>query len=509
MDTDTPSSSWTQKLHFFRSRTFHWSIIAFGTVLRIGQFLYNRSLTEGEAALALNIVNRSYDGLFQPLDYVQAAPVGFLLVQRFMILLFGNTEIAMRLFPLVAGILVLVLFYYVARRILTPTARTIGLIIFIVGDHLIYFASEVKQYSTDVFWTLCIILLVLWLIKHKTALLPVILYSLVGALSLWFSHPALFIVSACSLVIIIALIKERSWSVLSRFLIIMIVPIASFILNYQLILDAGARNQQLIDFWQSAFMPFPPSRFKDLAWYPYVFLRTFKFPIGLSVYTLGLAVLSFISGFFLMLRTKKKLLAILILPVFLTLVASAVHRYPFEGRLILFLTPMFVIIIAEGLDFLRKGIARYHFPSSILVVVFFLAYPIGLACYRLVIPRAPEELRPVLRYVAECKRPTDSIYLYYASVHAYRYYATRFGFDPDIQPGIEARNDWTRYYYDIERYIGNDRVWFLFSHVASTYGVDEEQLFVSYLNRIGKQLDYFPAPGAAAYLYDLTTAAEQ
>ena len=50
------------------SRIIPWSIIAVGVVLRIAQFIYNRSLTEGEAALALNIVQRSYSQLLKPLD---------------------------------------------------------------------------------------------------------------------------------------------------------------------------------------------------------------------------------------------------------------------------------------------------------------------------------------------------------------------------------------------------------------------------------------------------------
>jgi len=509
--TDAPTCSLPRvsKFRFFHSQTFNWCILCFGALLRIAQFIYNRSLTEGEAALALNIINKSYADLLQPLDFAQAAPVGFLISQRFMISILGNTEMTLRMIPLIAALASLILFLDVAKRILKPTALTIGLILFAVGDHLIYFASEVKQYSTDVFWALCIILLALWLLKHKNSLVPVIIYSLVSAFSLWFSHPVLFVISTCSLVIVIVLIKQRSWPVLARFLIIMIVPCASFALHYMLVLAAAARNQELIAFWQPAFMPLPPASFKDLTWYPYVFLRTFKFPIGFSVYTLGLAVISFIFGFLTMLRTRKRLLAMVLFPVLITLIVSGMYKYPFEGRLILFLTPLFIIIIAEGLDFLREGVARYHFPSSIFVVLVLLLYPVGHSWYRLIVPRAPEELRPIMQYVSAHKRSSDEIYLYYASAHAYRYYAPRFGFDPDIQPGVEARNDWTHYYTDIEQYTGKGRVWFLFSHIATTYGVDEEKLFVSYLTASGEQLDYFSAPGAAAYLYDMTSLSRQ
>ncbi|MDE5108199.1 MAG: hypothetical protein O4808_14405, partial [Trichodesmium sp. St17_bin3_1_1] len=57
-------------------------IIAFGVALRLIQYLSNRSLWADEAVLALNIVNRSYLELMQPLDYDQGAPIGFLIVEK-------------------------------------------------------------------------------------------------------------------------------------------------------------------------------------------------------------------------------------------------------------------------------------------------------------------------------------------------------------------------------------------------------------------------------------------
>ena len=75
---------------FFSSPKLAWIIIGFGILIRLIQYLYNRSLWADEAVLALNIVNRSYLELLQPLDYDQAAPIGFLLVEKLAVQLFGN-----------------------------------------------------------------------------------------------------------------------------------------------------------------------------------------------------------------------------------------------------------------------------------------------------------------------------------------------------------------------------------------------------------------------------------
>jgi hypothetical protein len=496
-------------IRFFISPLCHWCIIGFGIVLRIAQFLYNRSLTEGEAALALNIISKSYSQLLQPLDHAQAAPVGFLYLQRVMVSLLGNTEIAMRLLPLVAGCASCVLFYYVARRILEPSALSIGLLLFAASDHAIYFASEVKQYSTDVFLALCILWFALWIITDKESPVSIILYAGFSGLALWFSHPFLFVIAGCSVVLFVRLIKRHAKQKLLLLSLFLLIPVVSFILNYAIYLGAAARNEQLIDFWQSAFMPFPPTSLSDLTWYPYVFLRAFKFPVGLSFYTLGLAVLASACGFVTLVRIKRTYLALLIAPIIVTLIVSALHRYPFEGRLILFITPLVIIILAEGLEYLRQSIAQRNFAFGTLLILIILAYPVGLACCRLVKPRAPEELRTVMEYVDEHKAPGDAIYLYYGSINAFQYYTLRYTWTQNPVNGIEARDNWERYYQDIDRMRGERRGWFLFSHIATTYGVNEEELFVSYLNKIGKQIDHCHASGASAYLYDLTLSNEQ
>ena len=138
---------------FKKSRSaFSWErftvgvILLLGLLMRLKQYLIGRSLWLDEAMLALNIVNRDFVGLFQPLDYDQGAPVGFLLVEKTLNVLFGDHEFVLRFFPFIAGLAALGLFYVLLRQTTSGIGLWTGLALFATGSELIYYSSEMKQY---------------------------------------------------------------------------------------------------------------------------------------------------------------------------------------------------------------------------------------------------------------------------------------------------------------------------------------------------------------------------
>src|SRR5437660_1163195 len=132
-----------------------WLLVLCGAVLRLAQYLHHRSLWFDEALLALNLLNRSYSQLVKPLDYNQGAPVGFLFAERLAGIHLGFGEYALRFIPVMAALCALCLFYKVAQLLLPPRAAWIAIGLAAVCPHLIYYASELKQYSTDVLVEYC------------------------------------------------------------------------------------------------------------------------------------------------------------------------------------------------------------------------------------------------------------------------------------------------------------------------------------------------------------------
>ena len=93
-----------------------WWFLAGGVVLRAWHYLDNRSLWQDEARLARNIADRSWLELLEPLRHQQAAPPGFLLLEKLSVSVLGVGEPALRLAPLLASCAALPAFRALARR---------------------------------------------------------------------------------------------------------------------------------------------------------------------------------------------------------------------------------------------------------------------------------------------------------------------------------------------------------------------------------------------------------
>ena len=86
-------------------------VLAIGVALRFVAYIERSTLWTDEAALARNILERSLrDLLLVPLDYGQASPKGFLVLEWLVTRTFGTSDLAFRFVPFASGIASLVLF---------------------------------------------------------------------------------------------------------------------------------------------------------------------------------------------------------------------------------------------------------------------------------------------------------------------------------------------------------------------------------------------------------------
>lgn len=140
------------------------------------QYAINFSLWGDEAALANNIVERDLAELVKPLDYNQAAPLGFLLTTKLITLFLGTNEYSLRLLPFVYGLLSLLLFYQLGKMILKP-ALIFGMALFATSQLHVRYVAEFKQYIGDGFWALLLLCLAFKFIStHQQRILPPLIF---------------------------------------------------------------------------------------------------------------------------------------------------------------------------------------------------------------------------------------------------------------------------------------------------------------------------------------------
>jgi hypothetical protein len=489
---------------------FEWFIIAYGIILRLTQYLSNRSLWFDESRLALNIVNRSFSQLLKRLDYGQGAPVGFLMLEKAAVRVLGSSEYGLRFFPLLCGVISLLLFYRLAKLSISPKAVPIALGLFALSGPLIYYSSEVKQYSSDVAVAVLLLCAAIYYESREVNRWAVVAFGLLGAASIWFSHPSAFVSAGVGLSLALFCLAQRGWPRLAGFLVVFSMWALSFVACYGISLRQLSNDKNLLSYWSFGFVPSPLLSLVAVKWFIDTFFGIFRNPAGLELS--GIAALTFLVGCSSMFSKRAEKSFILMSPLIPTLIAAGLHKYPFSGRLLLFIVPILLLFIAEGAEQIwSKTKDDAPIIGACLIGLLFLQ-TLLFSTYHLIKPSAGElppgiahtreEIKPVMKYIENHRDEGDVLYVYLTAEPAFRYYAPRYSLsNVDLIPG--SSNNWEDYEKELNQLRGYRRVWLLFSHIDTDAGVNEEGLFVYFANKRGTRLDYFQSLGAAAFLYDL------
>jgi hypothetical protein len=490
-----------------------------GAALRLWQYLANTSLWIDEAAVARNIIDRSPAALLQPLDYAQVAPPAFLLSEKALVTLLGSSEWALRLFPLLCGLLAIVLFWRVAALTLSGWAVPFAVGLFSLGTPLVYFSSQVKQYSTDILATVVVMWLVLWLRQRAPGMRGTLAASAVGATVAWFSHPAMFVLAGAGAALVVSGMTGPTRPEWRRLAVVC----AVWSLSAACAAELALRNVVPLDraylqwYWSNGLMPFPPRTPDEALW---IWRRltwlfgTFATELRRSNGGLGypwspLFVILAGAGIAGLWRRQRDTALTLLACVLLALAGSAFQVHPFTGRAISFLLPVVLLATAAGADYVLTNLPdRVRFASPVL-----LAVMVGSPLYATLValpPERTEELRPVLKTVAARRQTEDPTYVFYGAGQAFMYYAPRLGLaGPEAVVGRCSFTDMRVYLRDVDRFRGRPRVWIVATHARMEAA--EVKVITGYLDAIGRRLDTIEAPstsklastGAYAYLYDL------
>jgi hypothetical protein len=480
------------------------ALVVLGIGLRAAALAGGRDLWIDEAMLALNLVGRSPGQLLEPLDWNQGAPVGFLLLSKLAVEALGPTEFALRLVPFLGSVLGLVAFAWVAPRLLPRPAALVAVGLCAVSPFLISYAAECKQYSTDAALAVGLFAVAAGLLRGAGGFARWAGLAVAGAVAVWVSHPAAFVLGGIGT----ALLAEAAWHRdRTRLLAAGATAgcwLASFAASYFLSLKQLGSNQFLLDYWAGHFLALPPRSAGDVLWLADHFFAFFQFPGGLGgteIRAGGIAAVLFLVGVWGFARGRWPVAVALVLPAVLALLASGVHKYPFSGRLLLFLVPLALFGVARGAWMVGSALWRSQPIAALVLLGVLAAAPALETVQELRRPTRYEQLTPVLAEVQEDWQPGDRMYVYYGAVPAFAFYTRGHGFPADaVVLGSPAREDRTAYRDELARLKGHPRVWVVLSHRHK----DEESLIRAYAEAMGECRRVVRGDGAAAYLFDLS-----
>ena len=229
-------------------------------------------------------------------------------------------------------------------------------------------------------------------------------------------------------------------------------------------------------------------------------LLLFKNPGGVFVQP---AAICFLCGCLVIFRRQREQFWILISPIIIALVFSYLGKYPFEGRLLLFLAPPLFLLIAAGLNYFFEKRRRFLAIIGYALLVLIVAQPLARSTKYLFARKSgqEEEIRPVLQMVKAQSQLGDLCYIYHWARFQYWYYSAVYQLGCDTALVGTAHIDTPEdYKAELNTLRGHSRVWLIFSHNQR----EEEDFITSYAMKIGHRLAEYKDYKASAYLFDFS-----
>jgi len=505
---------------WLNSKTLLWIILFFAFVVRVLSYTSGRALWIDEAMLSLNIIHASLPQLlFKPMLYYQVAPLGFLTVEKGLVTLLGSDELVLRLFPIICSLLGLGLFYRLSKQTqLGKLAFLVAVAGFAVSRGIVYYAGEVKQYASDVLVMLSLLLLAYRVFAQSQNRKTIVWLGLAGFIAIWFAYPAYFALLGLGLALLVLLYRQgdrKGMLGIGLCLLAWSVSIGIyFAVGLESIRASSAHQAIWRDVWDQQLAAFMPPLYTLKGW-QWLFSRTievFKYPVGSQVQ--GLSALVFLVGIVRLVIQRKAnnraQLWLLAAPILTTLLASALHLYPYMGRLVLFLVPNYLLLMASGLDVIQE---RVKLPAVVLPILGLALIVPSLFCSKLYCVQS-EEIKPVLSYIQAHKQADDVVLVYYGAQPALAYYASRYQLPPVLSgeydayvTGMDRRNRPEERHEFVTRLLNTAgqhyrRLWLLTTHLHGNEGRE----YIQQLNTSAHLLTSYRYKGGGTYLYQINSA---
>jgi len=399
-------------------------VLVAGAAYRLAHLASRPSLDVDEAMLVLNIGSRSYAQLLEPLHYNQLAPVPYRWALRLATDLGGVNDVALRVPSLLAGLLLPLVVWRVARRLLEPGPAVFAAALAALSPILIAFSVTAKQYIVDALVTVWLVDLTLSVIERPERRAAWLRLVLGGAVAVLCSMTAVFVLCGVGAALVLAPPLRARPGTRVRVVLGIALWAGVFAAVYARFYGPAAAVPYVREFWEATFLTpaslgshGPGWKILERFWmHAFVSDRV----ASNAAYVLWLLAL---AGIVQLVRSRGAFAAALVAgPVMAVLVASGIERYPIAPRLLLFVAPLVSLLVAAGVSrVLDWGPARAAVP------VVWTCAGLGLAALAMVDLRWGVHAAPTRPLIEELQRRRDArepVFSYTGAAPAWLFYAT-------------------------------------------------------------------------------------
>jgi hypothetical protein len=352
------------------------AILAIG--VDVAQWLRGAPLWVDEEMIALNLRDRTFSELSGPLWLGQAAPLGWMFVERAAILTFGTGELSLRLPPLLFGIGTIAAALWAGARWLNPLSTMLLVTLVSIGQWMSHYRFEVKHYSADAFFAFLLPALAVWAAEVdelEQGRWRWTRWWIVAALAQWLAYGALFVTPACALLLAGLILRRHGMRAAMHFSIAGVVWLLSLGAHYALSLQYTHHSRYLRGYWSGDVPPASMSFLGILGWIAERLDELASNPGGT---TLALALwIAVAAGF--ALGHRRILAAMFALVPLSAFVLAALRLVPLTDRLALWIVPALYVGLAMLFDAgLRNLSSAWTSRSLLRVGIGVIALPAAL-----------------------------------------------------------------------------------------------------------------------------------
>lgn len=370
-----------------------------------------------EAFVAINFFNHTFADMFLPLEHNQIVPVGFMCLNLAMSQLLGQSELALRFIPFLAGVGAMLLFVPLCQRLLDRRSALLAIAIFAASYYPVRHSTEVKPYSLDLLIALLLLIQTIRVHDSPRNTGRWVIMGVLCAMTIWCSYPAVFIAGGSLMFLAGVAYRERTAASLGLWLGSGILLCASFLGMYAVISSGQVELSSSLatsDHWRSGFPPLSEP-WKLPFWFIDIHTSNMlAYPVGGKRGGSTATFIMVIFGCAALWKRNRTILWLLLAPLPLMLIAAAMQKYPYgsSARIAQHIAPAVCMLAGTGLlaifqTFLstRTAVCSYRIVPLVMSVIILIA---GIATvFKPYKGKSDMACRDMVRWLTEQTRPDE------------------------------------------------------------------------------------------------------